>query len=1275
MSRKLIYLVSFVFVPSLVLTSVAEGVDPTLIGWWKFDERSGTTAVDYSGYDRHGRLHGDPQWVAGYDGGALEFDGSGDYVNIDGWKGILGSHAITVSAWVKTTSTATASGSNEIVGWGPNTARQRFSFRINDGRLRTEHQGGNVQGSTNLADGEWHHVGVTVKENSTVSYPEVKLYLDGQDNTIPSTDPDAYNITAAEDVSIGRRPALNDRFFDGLIDEVRIYNRALTQDEIQVIVIMQREEYPFAFGPTPADGALHEDTWVNLGWRAGDFAVSHDVYFGDNFDDVDDGTGGTFQGNQTATSFRVGSARSPYLVPGRTYYWRIDEVNDLHPDSPWKGDVWSFWTPPRTAYGPEPPDGAKYVDPNVVLSWTPGFGAKTHTVYFGDNFDDVNNAAGGLPQRTTIYIPGPLELEKVYYWRVDEDTAGRVKKTHKGDVWSFKTLPEISITDPSLVGWWRFDEGYGTTAIDFSGNGFDIALHNTTWEDGLFEGAVHFHGAGYGHVGNFRYGDNAITVCAWVWHDAFRIDKTERYVTVGPSVAVIRKEADDRLHFYIKTDGNLRHLRVDGFLTEGQWHHVAGTWDGLTQRLYIDGVEIASQALSGVLGDTSHVMISSRDTPFNGMLDEVRIYNRALTQEEIQFLMQGKEWPFALGPTPADGAIHPNTWVSLSWWPGETAASHDVYFGENFDDVNDGTGGTFQGNQTATWFNVGSGRSPYLVPGVTYYWRIDEVEADGATIHKGDIWSFTVPPRTAYEPDPADGTRYVDLDVTLGWEAGFGAILHDVYFGDNSADVDAGTGDTYKGPTVGTTYNPGSLEYNKVYYWRVDEFDGIVTHKGDVWSFKTLPEIDPNLVGWWKFDEGTGNTTIDYSGNGFDITLHNTTWEDGLFEGAVHFHGAGYGHVGNFRYGDNAITVCAWVWHDAFRIDKTERYVTVGPSVAVIRKEADDRLHFYIKTDGNLRHLRVDGFLTEGQWHHVAGTWDGLTQRLYIDGVEIASQAPGGVLGDTSRVRMSSQGEPFNGMLDDVRIYNRALTQDEIQAIVQGEGWPFAFKPEPANGALHPDTWVSLSWSPGFGAKVHDIYLGTDEQAVSDADTSDTTGIYRGRQSVTGYIPPEDLEFGRTYYWRIDEVETDGTTIHKGDLWSFTVVDPLSEALDTALRFTTGGSADWFGQTTTSYHDGDAAQSGDISHNQESWMQTTVSGAGTVKFYWKVSSEEDYDFLEFYIDDSLEDRISGSVNWQQKTYMIGTSASHTLEWRYVKDKDTDFGSDCAWVDKVEWVSN
>jgi hypothetical protein len=192
-------------------------------------------------------------------------------------------------------------------------------------------------------------------------------------------------------------------------------------------------------GPNPADGSYYEDTWVNLSWRPGDFALSHDVYFGENLEDVNNGTEGTFLGNQGSNYFIVGFPGFAYpdgLVPGTTYYWRIDEVNDAEPNSPWKGSIWNFTIPPRIAYNPIPADGAQSIDPNDDLAWTPGFGAVLNYVYFGDNFDDVNNAAGSMPLGISTYDPGPLELSKTYYWRVDEfDTID----THKGDVWSFTT--------------------------------------------------------------------------------------------------------------------------------------------------------------------------------------------------------------------------------------------------------------------------------------------------------------------------------------------------------------------------------------------------------------------------------------------------------------------------------------------------------------------------------------------------------------------------------------------------------------------------------------------------------------------------------------------------------------------------------------------------------------------------------------------------------------------------------------------------------------------
>ena len=197
-----------------------------------------------------------------------------------------------------------------------------------------------------------------------------------------------------------------------------------------------------AYGPIPPDGAVHEDVWVTLSWSPGDFAVSHDVYLGDHLTEVEEAARGSdvFRGNQLSTFYIAGFpgyAYSEGLVPGTTYYWRIDEVNEADPNSPWKGDIWSFSIPPKTAYNPDPADGAEFVGPeDVTLSWTPGFGAKLHTVYLGDNDDEVSNAVGGVPVGIASYEPGPLELERVYYWRVDESDG---VATYQGDIWAFTT--------------------------------------------------------------------------------------------------------------------------------------------------------------------------------------------------------------------------------------------------------------------------------------------------------------------------------------------------------------------------------------------------------------------------------------------------------------------------------------------------------------------------------------------------------------------------------------------------------------------------------------------------------------------------------------------------------------------------------------------------------------------------------------------------------------------------------------------------------------------
>ena len=203
-----------------------------------------------------------------------------------------------------------------------------------------------------------------------------------------------------------------------------------------------------AHNPNPSNGTEVQDTWSSISWAPGNTTVSHDVYFGDNFDDVNAGAESTSLGNQTETDIVVGFPGFAFpdgLVPGTTYYWRIDEV-EADGTTKHKGFVWSFSIPPQTAYNPEPADGSVSIDPNDDLSWTEGFGSILHYVYFSDNFDEVNAAAGALPHGSTRYEPGPLKLAQTYYWRVDEFD---IFETQKGDVWSFTTQGAVSNPSPA----------------------------------------------------------------------------------------------------------------------------------------------------------------------------------------------------------------------------------------------------------------------------------------------------------------------------------------------------------------------------------------------------------------------------------------------------------------------------------------------------------------------------------------------------------------------------------------------------------------------------------------------------------------------------------------------------------------------------------------------------------------------------------------------------------------------------------------------------------
>ncbi len=727
-----------------------------------------------------------------------------------------------------------------------------------------------------------------------------------------------------------------------------------------------------------------------------------------------------------------------------------------------------------------------------------------------------------------------------------------------------------------LLAYYPFDEGSGTTAADATGNGNDGTFNGSVeWVPGYRGTAVRLDTAGervvIGPV-NPSGANNAMTLAAWInWEGSGHatithqgvFGKRQGWTDEGETVKWFwEAQPDDDLSFRTRsaavtaTDALVDH--------QNEWVHVALTWDNGTTIHYINGAQIHTGSIT--FNETSNDVIvtigcvsATNNETFVGSIDEARIYDHVLSSDELTAAMKGIGPEQAFGPNPKDGAMFGETWAQLKWKPGAYAVTHNVYMGTNFDDVNQAAEGTFLGSTAEASFVVGVQNAPFpdgLVPGTTYYWRVDEVnDVNPGSPWQGQVWSFWIPPRAAYAPYPGDAVAYVPVDAQLSWSPGLKAFMRTVYFGTDADTVANASGGL---PQLETTFDPGPLEFETTYYWRVDEFDGPAWRTGPVWSFTTVPEIpveDPSLMLRWTLDEGEGLTAVDWSGHGCHGTIHgDAQWMVGyqgtalMFDDDVYVEAAGYPGV----TGVDPRTLCAWIKSDT----ANRNIMSWGQNVA------GEKWRMRIDATGGLR-IEVNGGyhygvtnIADGQWHHVAVTFeddgspDVVDTLLYVDGrldATAASQETAVNTAATGAVRIGESpwhNAPFFGLIDDARIYNKVLTEADMQQVMRGDPL-LAWDLEPANGRTFDIRDVtSLSWQAGDMAAEHDVYLGFDAGAVLNADTSDTSGIYRGRQAGTTYVPPGGFAWGKTHYWRIDEINTDGS-VSKGGVRTFTIADFL----------------------------------------------------------------------------------------------------------------------------------
>jgi hypothetical protein len=321
----------------------------------------------------------------------------------------------------------------------------------------------------------------------------------------------------------------------------------------------------------------------------------------------------------------------------------------------------------RRAWNPSPADDANCVNPNVVLSWSPGCFADSHDVYLGTSFDEVYNGTRSSPAHMSSQDPnrypvaGTLNLDlcKTYHWRIDEVNDPNI---WKGEVWSFTTIcPSCCVPPPAdMVAWWPLDENSGTIANDRAG---DINDQGTLINGASFtlsavvDGGLHLDGDNdYVNVPNspeLNFGEGDLSIDAWINtnsnQDIVPIVDKRSFSNVGYTLflynsgrlSLLLADSDEWWYWNDPSSSDLR---------DGQWHHVAATVDRDDPnggRLYVGGHLIHTfdpTRIEGDITNTPNLWIGRRcpvggaqtDKWFGGEIDEVELFDRALDANEVR---------------------------------------------------------------------------------------------------------------------------------------------------------------------------------------------------------------------------------------------------------------------------------------------------------------------------------------------------------------------------------------------------------------------------------------------------------------------------------------------------------------------------------------------------------------------------------------------------------------------------------------------------------------
>jgi len=1074
----LVFAIAIVSLTSFAISALSTNtIDNGLVAYWRFDEGGGPIANDtIDGND--GTIYG-ARWVDGKYGEALRFDGSNDYVRANI---ALSSQQVTACGWFKQIGSWSEK-KGFVQGNGYNLhlwATQTGTFSYGAWTTNTNEE----FTSTTVYDfSKWTFACVV---NKGADY--TKLYVNGKFDEQSSIVGNLRDITFFE---FGRHPNYAGNYMDGIIDEVRVYNRTLSAAEIRALY--NKGAAKFATELRNVSGKVLDITFDNKN--------STHVY-----DTSGNNNHGVIEGTATQKT-------ANYCKVGRCF--EFDDSNDKLDDvgldlgNEWTIMTW-FLSPLEESSHWRTLTRGNAGDHQIIIesgSYDLGTYDNTGGTGFHDCGYDINSVSDGWHHLAAVqewstnsikfYIDG-IQVCTVSNYNSTTDIRAIGNYQGEGQEWGtidqFKVfnrvltqkeiIEEAGLERKGAVLDLRFDEGGGDVV-------WDISVHNNTgrlkpgegnmseWADGVSGSALRFDGVddyvemGANNPSLTQIGGDEVTVEAWVKPDLL---SGSQYI-VQKNGPVFLFLAGNNLKGGVYT-GTWTYVTGNIVLSQNRWHHLVVVYDGSNIKLYVNGQADASTPKTGDLQGNGCVQIGqytggacgAGSSSFTGTIDEVKIYPYDITAAEVK-----QHYTEGVGRVKE---------VAEPQDPGRDGLVLDIDFDyKNSTHVIDKSGVGNHGKITGPVQNTS---------GVCKVGRCMQFDVSGDYIELGDDDSLDLADEdhtlcawfktTGSEEDIiSSGTgagnyllmayqstgklrghvwtdsssNTIDSVTTVNdgaWHHGCQAVDSTkiyVYVDgllDNSQDL-VGT----KTGTAGAVYigcrDPGSTSAH---------FGGMIDEakiynrslsKEEIWYLYNSGEP----AGEWRFDNNTGSTAYDTSVNSNDGTLGNGTagtepsWTTGKYGNALSFDGSGSSTL----YEDVVVVSDS----DSIDVDVSTGFtlsVWINPTsyvcTAILRKNGQFELFrcsggnhpatIRIWKSGTTDHTGAIA-IPDGQWTHLVATNDKSTTKLYVNGVLDGSWSDSGTPSSTTNdlgIGAYPSGQySFNGAIDQVKIFPYALTADQIK--------------------------------------------------------------------------------------------------------------------------------------------------------------------------------------------------------------------------------------------------